>query len=189
MIVKCLKCGSPEVVLEAKIDVKFQFADKGGVVLVTDVADDIYWGVEYEGVQAVCECKKCGHHFSYDEWRESLEQKEGGSKMNKVEKLLKGYENYSFQSSMYETPEFRTFCTKLKNAMKKDISENYPDLEISAWSKGHFEVSGFITRKSDGAIFYFSISDVRCWNVATSQQMYRSARHLKDYTGGIIAIS
>ena len=75
MIVKCLKCGSPKVILKAKIDVKFQFADKGGVVLVTDVADDIYWSVEYEGVQAVCECTECGHHFSYDEWRESLEQK------------------------------------------------------------------------------------------------------------------
>ena len=77
MIVECLKCGSPKIILKAKIDVKFQFADKGGVVLVTDVADDIYWGVEYEEVQAVCECKKCGHHFSYDEWRESLEKKSG----------------------------------------------------------------------------------------------------------------
>ena len=105
--------------------------------------------------------------------------------MNNVEKLLMKYEYHTFQSSISETPEFKTFCTKLKNAMKNDISENYPDLEISAWSKGHFEVSGFITRKSDGAIFYFSIGDVRGWNVATSHQMYRSARHLKDYTGGI----
>ena len=106
--------------------------------------------------------------------------------MNNVEKLLTKYEYHTFQSSISETPEFRTFCTKLKNAMKKDISENYPDLEISAWSKGHFEVSGFITRKTDGSIFYFSIGDVRGRNVATSYQMYRSARHLKDYTGGTI---
>ena len=41
MIVKCLKCRSPEVVLTAKIDVEFQFADKGDVVLINDVADDI----------------------------------------------------------------------------------------------------------------------------------------------------
>ena len=105
--------------------------------------------------------------------------------MNNVEKLLAKYKNHTFQSSTCETQEWRTFCTKLKNTMKQDISESYPDLEISAWSKGHFYVSGFITRKSDGAIFYFSIGDVRGWNVATSYQMYRSARHLKDYIGGI----
>ena len=105
--------------------------------------------------------------------------------MNNVEKFLTKYEYHTFQSSISETPEFRTFCAKLKNAMKKDINENYSDLEISSWSKGHFEVSGFITRKSDSAIFYFRIGDVRGWNVATSHQMYRSARHLKDYTGGI----
>ena len=33
MVVKCLKCGSPEVVLTAKVDVDFQFDKKGGIVL------------------------------------------------------------------------------------------------------------------------------------------------------------
>ena len=104
--------------------------------------------------------------------------------MNNVEKLLKTYENYKFQSNTYETPEFRTFCTKLKNAMNKDIKESYPDLEVKVWSRMHFDIAGFITRKSDGAIFYFTIRDVSCWNVATNLQMYRSARHLKDFVGG-----
>ena len=68
--------------------------------------------------------------------------------------------------------------------MKKEISEEYPDLELAAWSKGHFDVSGFITCKSDGAIFYFSFRDVRN-SSAADQQMYRSARNLKDYKGGM----
>lgn len=105
--------------------------------------------------------------------------------MNNVGKLLESYDGYRFESSMYETPEFRNFCTKLKKAMRKDIKENYPNLELSAWSKGAFEVSGFITRKSDSAIFYFRIGDVRREDVATDFHLYRSARHLKDYTGGI----
>ena len=110
---------------------------------------------------------------------------EGVLEMNNVEKLLKSYDGYCFESSMYETPEFRNFCTRLKKAMRKDVRENYPNLELSAWSKGHFEVSGFITRKSDGAIFYFRIGDVRDDKVATGFHLYRSAGHLKDYMGGI----
>ena len=105
--------------------------------------------------------------------------------MNNVEKMMNEYIGYTFQSSIYETPEFKSFCTKLKNAMRRDITTYYSVLEISDWSKWHFEVSGFITRKSDGAIFYFSIGDVRDGKVATRCQLYRSARHLKDYTGGI----
>ena len=75
MVVKCLKCGSPEVVLTAKIDVDFQFDKKGDIVLNTDVKDEIYWSVEYGSTSVVCECTICGKHFSYDEWRESLQQK------------------------------------------------------------------------------------------------------------------
>ena len=104
--------------------------------------------------------------------------------MNALKKMLNGYSGYYFQSSCGETPEFKTFCTKLKNAMRKEIREDFPDLELAAWSKGHFDVSGFITRKSDGAIFYFSFRDVRNADAA-GRQMYRSAKNLKDYTGGM----
>lgn len=83
--------------------------------------------------------------------------------MHNVEKLLTKYQYYIFQSSAYETPEFKTFCTKLKNATQQDIKECFPNLEFSVWSKGHF--------------------DVRCRNVTKSPVLYRSARHLKDYFG------
>ncbi len=105
--------------------------------------------------------------------------------MNNVEKMLAKYGNLPFVSSSVETPEFYILSKRLKATMQKDIEENFPNLEISVWSKGHFYISGFITRKNDGAIFYFNISDVRCWNVATSLILYRSARHLKDYFGGM----
>lgn len=62
--------------------------------------------------------------------------------INNIDKMMNEYIRYTFQSSMYETPEFKSFCTKLKNAMLKDITMYYSDLEISDWSKGHFEVSG-----------------------------------------------
>lgn len=104
--------------------------------------------------------------------------------MSNIEKLLEQYGSRPFVASAFETPDFYILCQKLKRAMQKDIKENFPELEISAWNKGHFYISGFITRKSDGAIFYFSINDVRCWNVATSLVLYRPARHLKDCIGG-----
>ena len=66
--------------------------------------------------------------------------------------------------------------------MQNDIREHFQNLEISTWIKGHFYISGFISRKTDSAIFYFNISDILCQN---NQVLYRSARHLKDYIGGI----
>ena len=104
--------------------------------------------------------------------------------MNNVEKLLLKYANYEFQEPAYGTSEFKNFCTKLKNAMRRDINKNFPNLEISVWTKGYFEVSGFITRKTDGAIFYFYIADVRYNDMLKDQQLYRAARHLNDCLGG-----
>lgn len=76
MTVNCLKCGSPEVILTAKIDVDFKFGEDGKIILVTDVSDEIYWSVEYEKATAICECKSCGNLFSYDDWKNFLN--EGG---------------------------------------------------------------------------------------------------------------
>lgn len=104
--------------------------------------------------------------------------------MNTLKKYTNKFKNVCFQSSSGETPEFRAFSNGLKTAMKKEIREEYPDLELTTYSKGHFYVSGFITRKSDGAIFYFSFGDVRRFGSVVKEQMYRSARSLKDYTDG-----
>ena len=75
MAVKCLKCGSSEVVLTTKMDVDFHFDEDNYIVLITNVMDEVYWGVEYDEIEAVCKCHMCGAQFSYDEWRKSLKQK------------------------------------------------------------------------------------------------------------------
>lgn len=103
--------------------------------------------------------------------------------MNSLKKMLSKYAGYSFQSACGETLEWKSFCTKLKNALKKEISEEYPELELVAWSKGHFYVAGFIVRTSDKAVFYFRFRDVRDQS-PDGQQMYRSAKNLDDYHGG-----
>ena len=103
--------------------------------------------------------------------------------MISFENYLNGFANTVFESAAYETPQFTSFCSGLKNVIKRELRDKYPDLELTKWNKMHFEVSGFITRKSDGAIFYFSIGDVRMGSVA-GQQMYRSARNLNDCIGG-----
>ena len=86
MVVKCLKCGSSEVVLMTKIDVDFQFDKKGDIVLNNDFKDEIYLDVEYGSTSVVCECTICGKHFSYDQWRESLQQKEGNDEIFELNK-------------------------------------------------------------------------------------------------------
>ena len=84
MVVKCLKCGSSEVVLT-----NFQFDKKGDIVLNNDVKDEIYWDVEYGSTSVICECTICGKHFSYDQWKESLQQKEGNDEIFELNKDVK----------------------------------------------------------------------------------------------------
>ena len=75
----CPYCGSSDVILETNLSgVKFRFNEKGivrlgeQVILLTDVADKIYWDVVYNGVPAKCKCQKCGKRFSYKEWETLL---------------------------------------------------------------------------------------------------------------------
>lgn len=72
MIVTCLKCGSSEVVMTTDAKVDFQFDRNGDVKFFTDIADEIYWSIEYNGAQAICKCKRCGYKFNYSDWKENL---------------------------------------------------------------------------------------------------------------------
>ena len=65
-MVTCPTCGSSNIILKTDVsNVKFQFDEKGDVVLLSDVADSIYWGVVYDKVPAKCSCFDCGYLFDY----------------------------------------------------------------------------------------------------------------------------
>ena len=70
----CPYCGSFNVILKTNVyGVKFRFNKKGifrlgeKVILLTDVADKIFWDVVYDGVPTNCKCQNCGKRFSYNE--------------------------------------------------------------------------------------------------------------------------
>lgn len=102
--------------------------------------------------------------------------------MTKLQKMEKEFchGNYEFASSPCETKEFASFSRRLKNALKAELSDGN---EIAKYSKGHFDVTGFI-RRADGKLFYFSVGDVRSWGVTHYDVMYRTASSLTDYRGG-----
>ena len=65
-MVTCPTCGGSNVILKTDVsNIKFQFDEKGDVVLLSDVADKIYWGVVYDKVPAKCICHDCGYVFDY----------------------------------------------------------------------------------------------------------------------------
>jgi len=93
-----------------------------------------------------------------------------------------------FQSSSGTTPEFLTFVRTFRSEFTKELkSIGATEIQIG---KGHFYVSGFFTVNNQ--VWYFSVSDVRQMKYAlecgyencTSQLMYRTAKHYKDYSGG-----
>lgn len=86
----------------------------------------------------------------------------------------------------YVSKEYNTFQNAFKREMSK-IAESMGATLVN-FSKGHYDVSGFIER--NGKYVYFSYSSSLCGDRATpklkeSNAMYcRTAENAKDYRGG-----
>lgn len=90
--------------------------------------------------------------------------------------------DYQFESSSGLTQEFASFARDFRKYIKSVCGQEY---ELENWSRGHFEVSGFIKNKATGKYAYFSTSDCRFFpNEWFEKVLIRTAEHAKDYTGG-----
>lgn len=90
--------------------------------------------------------------------------------------------DYSFESSSGLTEEFAQFARDFKKELTKMVNLEW---ELVNWSRGHFEVSGFLKNRSTEKYIYFSTSDVRHFqNEWYENILIRTAKHDKDYTGG-----
>ena len=92
--------------------------------------------------------------------------------------------NQGFESSSCTTPEFKTFASKFRSALKKELKA--AGAELVSFSRGHFYISGFYRVGSQ--LGYYSISDVRSGEgrgfTNRPDILFRTAQHEKDYTGG-----
>ena len=90
------------------------------------------------------------------------------------------WEGYVFESSSLDTKEFLAFVRDFKKYIKSNLPK---DSNLTNFSRGHFDVSGFIEK--NGKYVYFSTSDVRYspdeW---INDILIRTAKDDKDYTGG-----
>ena len=105
--------------------------------------------------------------------------------MSSLENFVKKYKNVLFESSAFETSEFKKFASSFCRALRKDVKEG--DFEIVNISKGHFELSAFLKHKESGKFIYFAIPDVRWSTLGTSwydHVLYRTAKDDRDFTGG-----
>ena len=81
----------------------------------------------------------------------------------------------TFESSAWETEEFKDFYLQAKRELTKLVK---PRRII--FYKGHFDFSGFI-QTEHGRWFYFSIDDVRD---SVTNMLIRTAKSDRDFTGG-----
>lgn len=85
-----------------------------------------------------------------------------------------------FESSCYETEEFRAFFNTFKREFTKEL-KSIGATNIK-FNKGHFYVSGFYTIGTQA--WYFSISDVRGMSrLKEINLLYRKCNDYTDYTG------
>lgn len=99
--------------------------------------------------------------------------------MRKIEKWL----GHEFESSCYTTDEFLEFSKDFMKFLRRETKKS--DLEISDFSLGHFEVSGFLKNNKTDKMAYFSVSDVRFFKDEWfNNVLVRTAKNNKDFTGG-----
>lgn len=95
---------------------------------------------------------------------------------------LRPFVDYQFSSGGVAGPDFLSFNTKFRNAIKKLLPAGYT---LHSWSKGHYECSGVI-KTPENKFIYISISDVRFWmNEWFTSVLIRTMEHDKDWRGGM----
>lgn len=110
---------------------------------------------------------------------DNVRLKESLEKNNGV-KTIERWVGYEFESSSGTTKEFLEFAKDFKKYIKTNLPEG---AELVSFSKGHFEVYGFIKREDK--YVYFSISDIRHFSDGWYNDiLIRTANDEKDYTGG-----
>jgi hypothetical protein len=115
-------------------------------------------------------------HLSSESAILRLEEKIAG-----VKEGMEAWVGFRFQSSSGLTEEFAAFDRDYRSWVKKNLPKGSA---LVAWSRGHFECSGFIERA--GRFVYFHTSDVRFFPDGWYNDiLVRTAKSTKDYTGGM----
>ncbi len=91
-----------------------------------------------------------------------------------MKKIIQKYYPFSFEQGSTNSEEMKQFGKDFKNAFKKELTNIGATLE--AFNVGHFYISGFYKRGEQ--LYYFS------WHNGDTNLMYRTAQHLKDFSGG-----
>lgn len=95
--------------------------------------------------------------------------------------MMRSWIGYKFRSSTGKTKEFKAFVRNYRQAI---IDSLPPGAELAEFSAGHFYCSGFI-KYNNGKFAYFSCPDVRSRNDDWYKHiLLRTAKGLKDYSGG-----
>lgn len=86
-----------------------------------------------------------------------------------------------FESASYRTPEYLAWHRLFKREFTKFLeSRGMTGIEFS--KPNHFDMSGFFKDGAKDQIWYFSVGDLRGFKDA---MLIRTAKHYKDYTGGM----
>ena len=100
-----------------------------------------------------------------------------------LDQFVDKWRGTAFATASGPTPEFVAFARAFKAALSQTLS---PEWESVGFSRGHFELSGFLQHQSSGQYVYWHISDVRFspdeW---ATHVLIRTATHAQDYTGGL----
>ena len=100
---------------------------------------------------------------------------------NELPASLRSFFDYTFSSGGVAGDDFKSFNTKLRNAIKKALPAGYV---LHDWHKNHYECSWVVKTPSNHFV-YSSISDVRFWpNEWATNILIRTMAHDKDWSGG-----
>ena len=99
---------------------------------------------------------------------------------SEVPATLRPFVDYRFSSGGITGSDYKSFQTKYKNFIKKNLPEGY---SIEKWNPNHYQFSCVLGK--NGRYVYMSISDVRYFQNEWFQNiLVRTMKHDSDWTGG-----
>lgn len=90
--------------------------------------------------------------------------------------------------SAYTSDEYKQFAEDAKKALLRDLHSIHPDFDIPEFRIGHYDLSGFVSFKDKYVYFSHDVSrggySVDLKATGPDGWLYRTAKHLRDFTGG-----
>ena len=105
------------------------------------------------------------------------------SLLNFMERWKKKFHYFDYDGISGDDTAFKSFARGFGICLRNDCKTH--GIEVLKVTRGHFDVSARVRRKSDGKMFFIAIPDVRSRHSIFEKVLFREVKDENDHVGGM----